>query len=76
LGSNLPESSLPKGIVSATQLTSASDLKEKVYYYHTMWNRQIRKIDLTKIDFSKLREQVIDDDVLKINNIKELTPLD
>ena len=76
LGSNLPESSLPKGIVSATQLTSASDLKEKVYYYHTMWNRQIRKIDLSKIDFSKLREQVIDDDVLKINNIKNLTPLD
>ena len=65
---------MPTDIVSATQVTSASDLKNKVYYYHTMWNRQVRKIDLNAIDFALVQEQIIDDDELKINTVKDVTP--
>lgn len=68
----MPKSHIPPGVHSATQITTASDLKNKVFYYHTMWNRQIRKIDLKKINFSKIKQQIIDDDKNKQNNIKEL----
>lgn len=44
VGTLMPAEYIPEGVVSATQITSSSDLKEKVYYYHTMWNRQVRKL--------------------------------
>jgi choloylglycine hydrolase len=75
LGAQMPSEKTPSDIVSATQITSSCDLKEKVYYYHTMWNRQVRKIDLKLIDFSAIKEQIINDDVLKENVIKDVTPL-
>ncbi len=74
LGAHVPKEYLPTDIVSATQVTSSSDLKNKVYYYHTMWNRQIRKINLNAIDFSKVEEQIIDDDASKTNAVKDVTP--
>jgi choloylglycine hydrolase len=74
LGAQVPKDHLPTDIVSATQVTSSSDLKNKVYYYHTMWNRQIRKIDLGAIDFATVKEQIIDDDVAKTNTVKDVTP--
>jgi hypothetical protein len=39
-----------------------------------MWNMQIRKIDLKAIDFARVQEQIIDDDVLKKNMVKDVTP--
>jgi choloylglycine hydrolase len=72
IGSQVPKKHIPAGVHSATQITTTSDLKNKVFYYHTMWNRQIRKIDLKKIDFTKVKQQIIDDDKDKKNNIKEL----
>ena len=74
LGAQVPKDHLPSDIVSATQVTSSSDLKNKVYYYHTMWNRQIRKIDLGAIDFATVKEQIIDDDAAKTNTVKDVTP--
>ena len=74
LGAQVPKEYLPTDIVSATQVTSSSDLKNKVYYYHTMWNRQIRKIDLKAIDFASVKEQIIDDDEAKTNTVKDVTP--
>jgi choloylglycine hydrolase len=74
LGAQVPQDHLPTDIVSATQVTSSSDLKNKVYYYHTMWNRQIRKIDLKAIDFASVEEQIIDDDASKTNTVKDATP--
>jgi choloylglycine hydrolase len=45
----------PKGrpLPSCTQWTVASDTTHLVTYYHTAWNRQIRKIDLKEIDFAR-----------------------
>jgi choloylglycine hydrolase len=42
----------PVKMPSATQWTIASDLKNKVVYYHTMYNRTIRKIDMGAINFT------------------------
>ncbi len=74
LGTLVPEEYLPDDIVSATQITTSSDLKNRVFYYHTMWNRQIRKIDLKAIDFTNIQEQIIDDDKLRMNDVKDVTP--
>ncbi len=74
LGAQVPNEKLSNEIVSATQVTSSSDLSNKIYYYHTMWNRQVRKIDLSQIDFARIKEQVIDDDTQKTNAIKDVTP--
>ncbi len=41
----------PVKMPSATQWTIASDLKNKVIYYHTMFNRTLRKIDMNAINF-------------------------
>jgi choloylglycine hydrolase len=42
-----------KSLPSGTQYTVVTDTKNLVIYYHTMFNRRIRKIDLKTIDFSK-----------------------
>lgn len=47
---------------SATQWTIANDTANLVIYYHTMYNRRVRKIDLKQIDF--------------INGEKAIMPLD
>lgn len=74
LGAHVPKEHIPNDISSATQITTSSDLKNKVFYFHTMWNRQIRKIDLKSIDFSTIKEQIIDDDKAKTNSIKDISP--
>ncbi len=45
----------PTEIPSATQWTSASDLSEGRIYFKTMYNSTIRCIDLSAIDFAKVR---------------------
>ena len=42
---------------SATQWTVATDLGNKVLYYHTMYNRTIRSIDMKNIDFANVEFQ-------------------
>lgn len=38
-------------IYSATQWTVATDITNMRMYYHTQWNRDVRMVDLNKIDF-------------------------
>lgn len=47
---------------SATQWTAASDLTHPAFYYRTMYNSAIRRIDLTQIDFSAIPYQVLEMD--------------
>ncbi len=72
LGTVTPKGKIPTDIESATQITSVSDLTNITFYYHTMYNRQIRKIDLRKIDFATVKEQVIDDDTERKHVTREL----
>ena len=39
---------------SATQFTVASDTQNRMLYYRTMYNSNIRCIDLKSIDFNKV----------------------
>jgi choloylglycine hydrolase len=47
----------PKDMPSATQFTVVSDLKSAKLYYKTMWNSEIRCIELASIDFGKVSFQ-------------------
>lgn len=47
---------------STTQWTAVSDQTHPTFYYRTMYNSAIRKIDLTKIDFDKVPYTVTDMD--------------
>ncbi len=72
LGAVLPRHHLPKDIEGATQITSVSDLANRIYYYHTMFNREVRMIDLKKIDFASVEQQVVDDDSARRHEVREL----
>ena len=72
LGAVASPENIAKDIESATQITSASDLKNKRYYFHTMSNRQVRMIDLSTIDFATVKEQVIDDDAGREHEIRQI----
>ncbi len=39
---------------SGTQYTTAIDLTNMVFYYHTDSDRTVRKVDLNKLDYSAL----------------------
>ncbi len=72
LGAVSPYESIAKDIESATQITSALDLTNKRYYFHTMSNRQVRMIDLNTIDFTTIKEQVIDDDAGRKHEVRQI----
>lgn len=58
---------------SDTQWTIASDTKNLVTYYHTAWNRQVRKIDLQEIDFTQdgVRKSPLDKE--RVQNVEDVT---
>lgn len=72
LGSTGTGEKLAKDIVSATQVTTASDLKNRIFYFHSMWDRGVRKLDLSKIDFSKIRHTVLRDGASREQTVREL----
>lgn len=54
---------------SATQWTIATDLGNKVIYYHTMYNRTIRSIDMRDIDFANVKFQYAPLDTARVQTI-------
>lgn len=57
LGTEFPEGKYPVNMPSATQWTIATDITNRMIYYHTMYNRVIRSIDLDMIDFATVSYQ-------------------
>ena len=47
----------PNNMPSATQWTIATDLKNRMIYYHTMYNRTIRSINMAEINFETVPYQ-------------------
>ncbi|MBR2342103.1 MAG: choloylglycine hydrolase family protein [Alphaproteobacteria bacterium] len=47
----------PNNMPSATQWTVATDLTNRTIYYHTMYNRSIRSINMNQIDFANIEFQ-------------------
>lgn len=72
VGATAAGDKIAKDIASATQITTASDLKNRVLYFHTMDNRQIQKLDLKKIDFSKVQKQTINHGAVRHQEVREL----
>ncbi len=63
-------------LYSATQWTTAADLKNLVFYYHTQNSRRVRRVDLKKIDFTKIGKEIISQPLDESRNEKfeDLTP--
>ncbi len=57
VGLQNPKADAPKELQSATQFTSASDQDALRLYYRTVWNSNIRCIDLMHIDFTRVKFQ-------------------
>ena len=57
-----------KGMLSATEWTTAWDLSNRVLYYHTQYNRRVRSFDLKELNFSNLGNDIIH---LPLDKIKE-----
>ena len=55
VGVEFKDRKVPADIPSATQWTSATDVKNRIIYYRTMYNSSVRSIDLASIDFAKVR---------------------
>ena len=74
LGALAPTGKIAPDIESGTQITTACDLKNRIFYYHTMQNRQVRKIDLARLDFDRIQAQQLDDDTGRVHETRDLTP--
>ncbi|MBR5542088.1 MAG: choloylglycine hydrolase family protein [Bacteroides sp.] len=60
-------------VPSATQFTVASDTQNRMIYYRTMYNSNIRCIDLKKIDFEKVKYHANELDELKKQPVEMIT---
>lgn len=69
-GTELPLGKASADMPSATQFTVASDTHNRKIYYRTMYNSNIRCIDLTNIDFGKVTYQTKPLDEIKIQPIE------
>jgi choloylglycine hydrolase len=58
---------------SATQWTIANDTKNLIIYYHTMYNRRVRKIEMKKLDFENSEVKRIPIDVSTTEDILDIT---
>ncbi|WP_170770864.1 linear amide C-N hydrolase [Ruegeria lacuscaerulensis] len=46
-------------LYSATQITTAADSLNLVYYYHTMYDRTVHMVDMKQIDFGAMGDEMI-----------------
>ena len=60
-------------LYSATQITTASDSQNLVYYYHTMYDRTVHMVDMKQIDFGAMGEEMI---VFETSGDREPTIID
>ena len=65
-----------EGMRNSTIWTTAWDLTESTLYFHTQHNRRVRKLELTKLDFSKNPETIVrlPLDKVKQQDYEDITP--
>ena len=64
------EGKTPVDIPSATQWTSATDMRNRIIYFRTMYDSTIRSIDLRTIDFSTVTYRAEPMDAVKQQKIE------
>lgn len=62
----------PPDMPSATQWTIATDLQNRIIYYHTMYDRTIHRIDFNNIDFAEVPFQSHPLDTYKVQTIIDM----
>lgn len=72
VGIEFADGKVPADIPSATQWTSATDMKNRIIYFRTMYNSEIRSINLNQIDFSEVAYQAIPLDNTKQQPIRAI----
>lgn len=72
IGEEFAPGQTPPDLPSATQWTAFSNLGGKEFYYNTMYNPTVRKIDLNKIDFGKVKKYVLPLETKKDIGFQEL----
>lgn len=73
VGIEYPDPKVMPDMLSATQWTTAVDLKGLKFYYRTQYNSTLRCIDLSKIDFSTVKHQLRDLDLIKEQPVEYIT---
>ncbi len=63
---------VPADIPSARQWTSATDIKNRLFYFTSMYDRSIRMIDLKAIDFKKAAYRTVPIDAEREQNVREI----
>lgn len=61
------------GLVAGTQYTVLNDTKNRIIYYHTMFNRRVRNVDLSRIDFTKGKPRTTPLDLVRKQDVQEMT---
>lgn len=59
IGTEFAETTKIPNLPSATQWTAVSNQSDKEFFYKTMYNSRIRKVDLKEIDFTKVQPQAL-----------------
>ena len=73
-GIQFPWGKAPVDVPSATQFTAVTDTQGKMLYYRTMYNCNIRCIDLKAIDFTRIAYQCYPLDAVKQQPIEMIKP--
>jgi choloylglycine hydrolase len=74
VGATGPAGRTATDIVSATQVTTVCDLAGRAVYFHTMANRQVRRIDLRRIDFATVAHQVLESGAGREQAVLDVVP--
>ena len=73
IGTELPAEQAPADAPSATQFTVASDVRNRMIYFRTMYNANIRCIDLKSIDFDRVAYRATPLDEVKKQPVEVIT---
>lgn len=73
VGVEFADGKVPDDILSATQWTSATDMRNRIIYFRTMWNSRIRSIDLNRINFGKVKYRAVPLDQVKQQPVEAIT---
>lgn len=60
------------GLISSTLWTTAWDTKNHTLYYHTEWNRQIKRLEFKDLDFTKTENIVFPLEVKKEESFEDI----
>ncbi|RDU74063.1 choloylglycine hydrolase [Helicobacter anseris] len=73
IGTEFEDKNKIPNLPSATQWTAVSNQSDKEFFYKTMYNSQIRKIDLKTINFETIKPQALNLDAQEKESFENIT---